>query len=234
MKEFSYREIVEVLQIMMKHDRLRNKVFVSGGIVPWLVSGRDSNRSHGDIDLIVSQENMSIIREILKEYNLYNQELDSLTYEQDGKLQDYGVDTYIRGIPVGFYPYERTKDGTLIQRSFSPNEINGKKDLKVKEIPDVMIEDYFTKTILPNGLSIGISTLEFVRATKEKANRQKDAYDIAEIDKIGINKSRYERVKSSINMMKSTLDDRKSERNTKKNLNSISPKVVLEDYEHEL
>lgn len=211
MDKFSYSEILEVLKFIAQNDKLKDKVFVSGGIVPWLVSGSDSNRMHGDIDLIVNKENMSLIREVLKEFDLYKEELDSLTYEQDGELQDYGVDAYIRGIPVGFYPYEETKNNTLIQRSFSPDIINGKRDLKVKEIPDMMIEDYITNTELPNGLNIGISTLEVVMATKEKVNREKDKHDIAEIIRIGINKGRYDRVYNSISKMKSTLDDRKND-----------------------
>ena len=47
-----------------------------------------------------------------------------------------------------------------------------------------------------------------VKVTKEKAGREKDTYDIKEIDRIGYDVNRYERVKSSINNMKSTLDDR--------------------------
>ena len=128
-------------------------------------------------------------------------------YEEAEKI-DYGVDTYINGIPIGFYPYEQMPDGSIIQRSFSPTEVDGKKDLKVKEIPNMEVTDYLARTTLPNGSVIGISSLEVVKVTKEKAGREKDICDIREIDRIGYDADRYERVKNSINNMKSTLDDR--------------------------
>ena len=101
-------------------------------------------------------------------------------------MVDYGVDTFINGIPIGFYPYEQMPDGSIIQRSFSPTEIDAKSDLKIKEIPNIEITDYLAKTTLPNGNVIGISSLEVIKATKEKVGRAKD----------------------SITNMKSTLDDR--------------------------
>lgn len=205
METIDYISIVNVLMDIVQHDDLGNIVFVSGGIVPWIISKKDSNRKHGDIDLLVSNENMPKIRKFLSEHNLYDASLDSLNYENALGV-DYGIDTYIDGISVGFYPYEKTKDRSIIQRSFSPIEINGKKDLKTKKIPNIEINDYLSKATLPNGSLIGISSLEIIKATKEKAAREKDIYDIREIDRIGYDVDRYERVKDSINNMKSTLD----------------------------
>ncbi len=210
MKQASYSNIVNILMgITQKDDELGNIVFVSGGIAPWLVSKNDSERKHSDIDLLVAIENMPKIREFLLKHNLYDAALDSLSYD-DAEMIDYGVDTYIDGLPIGFYPYERTRDGIIIQRSFTPTEIDGKKDLKTKEIPDMEITDYLAKTTLPNGRPIGISGLEVIKASKEKTGREKDVHDIKEIDRIGYDANRYERVKSSINNMKSTLDERNS------------------------
>lgn len=208
MNQPNYNDIINLLTRANQYEELSNIIFVSGGIVPWLVSKKNSNRNHGDIDFIVAQENMPKVRAFLEKHNLYDAALDSLTYE-DAKEVDYGVDTFIDGIPIGFYPYEQMPDNLMVQRSFSPTEIDGKKDLKVMEIPNMDIADYFATTTLPDGSTMGISSLEVVKATKEKAGREKDYYDIQEIDRIGYDSDRYNRVKNAINNMKSTLDDRK-------------------------
>ncbi|MGE5456013.1 MAG: hypothetical protein ACM3O4_02800 [Ignavibacteriales bacterium] len=207
MEKGNYSNIINILMSIIQDEELADIVFVSGGIVPWLVSKKDSKRNHSDIDLLVLQENMLKVRKFLRKYNLYDASLDSLNYE-DAEMVDYGVDTYIRDIPVGFYPYEQISDELIVQRSFSSTDVSGRKDLKVKEIPNMKVTDYLAKTTLPNGSVIGISSLEVVKVTKEKAGREKDIYDIKEINRIGYDADRYERVKSSINNMKSTLDDR--------------------------
>lgn len=214
---FSYQKIKEIIDLISSEEALRGKIYISGGIVPWLVSNTDSGRQHGDIDLICSQEDMELVRKCLKERNLYNEELDSLNYEQDGEKVDYGVDTYIRGVPVGFYPFEY-RDGVIIQRSFSPEFVDGKRDLKVKKITGISLEDYIAETKLDNGNSIGINTLEIIKATKSMVLRGKDITDIRQIDKIGINRERYDRVLNSVVNMYSTLEERKKGREQKERI----------------
>lgn len=214
---FSYQKIKEIIDLISSEEALRGKIYISGGIVPWLVSNTDSGRQHGDIDLICSQEDMELVRKCLKERNLYNEELDSLNYEQDGEKVDYGIDTYIRGVPVGFYPFEY-RDGVIIQRSFSPEFVDGKRDLKVKKITGISLEDYIAETKLDNGNSIGINTLEIIKATKSMVLRGKDITDIRQIDKIGINRERYDRVLNSVVNMYSTLEERKKGREQKERI----------------
>jgi len=200
MENVSYNDIIKVLMELVKDKDLANIIFVSGGIVPWLVSKRDSNRNHDDIDLIVLQKNMSKIREFLNKNNLYDSSLDSLSYEESKEI-DYGVVTNINGISIGFYPCEQKLDGSIIQRSFTLKKINGKKDLKVKIIPNLILEDYFSKTTLPNGDNISISSLEVIKVMKEKVGREKDLHDINEINRIGYDLEKYKRVKKAIDNM---------------------------------
>lgn len=35
------------------HPKLKDKIFLAGGLVPWVISGEDSNRLHSDIDFVV-------------------------------------------------------------------------------------------------------------------------------------------------------------------------------------
>lgn len=225
---FSYQKIKEIIDLISSEEALRGKIYISGGIVPWLVSNTDSGRQHGDIDLICSQEDMELVRKCLKERNLYSEELDSLNYEQDGEKVDYGVDTYIRGVPVGFYPFEY-RDGVIIQRSFSPEFVDGKRDLKVKKITGISLEDYIAETKLDNGNSIGINTLEIIKATKSMVLRGKDITDIRQIDKIGINRERYDRVLNSVVNMYSTLEERKKGREQKERIDKDRTDVEERD-----
>lgn len=45
---------------------LQGKVFLEGGLVPWVISGRDSPRKHDDADFAVREEDMYVVRNWLK------------------------------------------------------------------------------------------------------------------------------------------------------------------------
>ena len=41
---------------------LAERTFLQGGLVPWIVSGRDSGRLHGDVDVSVRLDDMLAVR----------------------------------------------------------------------------------------------------------------------------------------------------------------------------
>ena len=49
------------------HPKLKDKIFLAGGLVPWVISSEDSNRLHSDIDFVVPLSEMETIRAFLKE-----------------------------------------------------------------------------------------------------------------------------------------------------------------------
>ena len=226
----SYAKIREVLKKILSDKELQDKLIISGGIVPWIIADKDSGRLHSDIDIICKQEDMGLIRDKLKEYGLYNERMDSMYYEHQDGL-DYGVDTNISGVPVGFYPYDvktvkTLEDGRLvdsdmiIQRSFTPPFVKGtlsgsrqdKPELKVKEMPGLRQEDYYEEAEM-DGITFKHTSLELIRATKLKALRagwraEKDLRDIAQIDAIGTDKDKQARIESAMKNMKSNLDDK--------------------------
>lgn len=51
----------------MGEESLAGKIFLMGGLVPWIVSGQDSGRQHGDVDLAVRAEDMPAARTWLAE-----------------------------------------------------------------------------------------------------------------------------------------------------------------------
>ena len=70
------------------HPKLKDKIFLAGGLVPWVISGEDSNRLHSDIDFVVPLSEMEAVRTFLKEQELYDQTHDSLFTTADFSTKD--------------------------------------------------------------------------------------------------------------------------------------------------
>ena len=68
--------------------------------------------------------------------------------------------------------------------------------------PGVAEGDLFERRGLPGGVAIDCATLESVRAAKVASGREKDALDVAEIDRIGCDPARYARVAASYEAMR--------------------------------
>lgn len=202
---FSYQQIMDVLNLLYSDKRFQQIANIAGGIVPWVISQTNSGRKHSDIDVIVKQENMGQIRKILKEYNLYNEGSDSLSYQGEDKI-DYGIETMLRGIPIGFYPYEITMNNEIVQRSFTLPTVGLTREpqLKTTVLSNVCETDYISTYQLPNGLQIKTNSLEVIRASKEETNRGKDITDIKQIDTIGIDLEKYNRIKQSVSQLRFT------------------------------
>lgn len=63
---------------VLGEESLAGKIFLMGGLVPWVVSGRDSGRLHSDVDLAVRAEDMPAVRTWLVEREPRVAVLDSL------------------------------------------------------------------------------------------------------------------------------------------------------------
>lgn len=200
MDKFTWKEIKAVVFNLMKEEKLQNKIFVAGGSVPWLISGKDSGRKHGDIDIVVEKKNMDLIREYLKAQGLYQQQLDSMFLNINLNNDDYGVEAFINKISVNFAPFEQSGND-ITQKNFSVITLAGFDALMKVTLKDISIDDYVTFYKLADGIKISSYSLEAVKASKENSDREKDVTDLQEIEKIGINKERYERVKPAIQNM---------------------------------
>jgi len=199
MDMFTCDQIKEAVYILMK-PALKNKIFVAGGIVPWILSDRNSNRKHSDIDVVVENCNMELIREYLKNEGYYQKEMDSRFLAINNNQVDYGIEVLINGVPVNFAPFEVDGD-SIIQKNFSIKALVGYDALMKATMKNIAVEDYITTYLLKSGIELGSYTLEAVKAAKESSDRTKDKIDLCEIEKIGINQERYNRIKSSIQNM---------------------------------
>jgi len=184
----------------MNTDILKDKVFIAGGIVPYIYSSRDSGRKHTDIDIVVNDADMLIVRQYLKSAGYYQKDFDSIEFDYNSGHVDYGIEVFIQGVPVSFAPF-KVIGNDIIQKNFLKKELSGYDALVKVTMCNIAVEDYITH-IEKDGLHIGTYTLEMVKCAKENSNREKDIHDIREIERIGINKERYTRVKPVIQNMR--------------------------------
>ena len=77
------------------HPKLKDKIFLAGGLVPWVISGEDSNRLHSDIDFVVPLSEMETVRTFLKEQGLYDQTHDSLFLSCNKEKVDFGTEIFL-------------------------------------------------------------------------------------------------------------------------------------------
>lgn len=179
-KTFSQIKITleKVLKLLEENNLT---LYISGGIVPYILLNQDSNRLHDDIDTICKLEDIEKLRELFKTEGFYNPDWDSKNYTQDGI--DYGFEMEIEGVPFGIYPFEY-KDGTVTQYSFDPYN----KKCKTKTIQIEEITDYIYSYRGKNGKTYNTMSLEYIKLTKDYTKRPKDIEDSKKISEYGIRK----------------------------------------------
>lgn len=179
---------------------LKGKVFLEGGLVPWVISAHDSGRLHGDVDVSIRLEDMPAVRTWLREEGLYDAALDSLELPCNEGLRDFGVHAVIGGVPVSFCPYY-CAGGELRQRNAALILTDGFEALFEAVVPEIGEADFVGERALFGGSLVGCATLESVRAAKMASDREKDVHDVAEIDRIGYDPIRYVRLSSAFAAM---------------------------------
>ncbi len=180
---------------------LAGRTWLQGGLVPWVASGRDSGRPHGDADVSVRLGDMPAVRAWLAAEGLYDPSLDSLNLGCNESQGDFGAHAIVDGVLVSFCPF-RFEGNDLRQRNAALLAIDGFDALLEAIVPGVEEGDLFEGRALPGGAVIGCATLESVRAAKVASGRDKDAHDVAEIDRIGFDPARYARVAAAYAAMR--------------------------------
>ena len=178
-------EVRNVVKKISSIDELKGRICFFGGAMPYIYHGEESGREHSDIDVLVDEEVMGVLRDMFKKAENYRPHLDSMNLGLD---KDYGFKIFIDGVYVEFEPMS-IKDGHLIRSSFSPDkELAGTEVIPFLEMEDVVIP------VSVDGISTYTESMELIRASKAKYERDKDLKDIAFIDSHGIDPERYARV----------------------------------------
>ena len=178
------------------HPKLKDKIFLAGGLVPWVISGEDSNRLHSDIDFVVPLSEMETVRTFLKEQGLYDQTHDSLFLPCNQEKIDFGTEIFLDGLPISFTPFFE-ENNNLVQRDFTTADFSTKDSLMTLSLPNLSSEDYITAYALPDGQKLCCTSLEFVYAKKNRKNRPKDQGDLQKMKLIGLKESRLKHITGS-------------------------------------
>lgn len=178
------------------HPKLKGKIFLAGGLVPWVISSEDSNRLHSDIDFVVPLSEMETIRAFLKEQGLYDHPHDSLFLSCNKEKVDFGTEIFLDGLPISFTPFFK-ENNNLVQRDFTTADFSTKDSLMTLSLPNLSSEDYITAYALPDGQKLCCTSLEFVYAKKNRKNRPKDQGDLQKMKLIGLKESRLKHITGS-------------------------------------
>lgn len=183
---------------------LNGIVYLSGGLVPWLLTGADSGRLHGDVDVTMELADLDRVRAWAQRNGFWREEGDSRSLPCNRDGADHGFEADVEGVRVSMTPFEATGDG-IVQRSFSFADTAGFDALLTGTMAHLAREDYTCRHTLGDGREVGMETLEVLRAAKETNGRDKDALDLRELDKIGYDEERYRRVRGSVETMRMTF-----------------------------
>ena len=77
---FPYEDVVVVYEKICKMNKTTAKMYLRGGIVPYLLLGEASKRKHSNLDFLCSKKDIPMIRELFRKNDYYDPKRDSLTY----------------------------------------------------------------------------------------------------------------------------------------------------------
>lgn len=170
---FTYDELMKVYNKIEKMNKTKINLYLTGGIVPYVLLNEDSNRRHNNLDLLCNKNDMKMIRELFRQKDLYEPKRDSLTYTINNI--DYGFQVIIDKVKVNIFTYE-VKENGIIEYSFDcHNKIGRIKKLSAKE------NEYIMPYVSSDNKKYMTKSLEFIVADKLLLNRAKDKKDIEKI-----------------------------------------------------
>lgn len=202
----TFKEITDILEEIYKLNEINDIIYINGGIVPYLINNKAKTRNHSDIDILVNLKDMDTIRNVLKKYNLYSENKDSLKLAN----QDFGIHTNIRCIDIGFYPFVIEDNGIKIN-TFS---IDDKTTFKSRFIAGLTFNDFYEIISFKN-YKIKIIKRELLYILKENLTRNIDKLDYVVLKKLNMNKECITRLRK-LNISKYTnIDDFITEKESK-------------------
>lgn len=165
----NYNDVIDVILTLVDDDEIKNNVAVSGSIVPYLVSNKESLERHTDFYILVKNKKMDLIRnkikKLTKEY-----EFDFVTDSKKYSKEDYGFKVKYQGTTIGFFPYSII-DNNLTIKTYSLSKEKDKVSLKKKIIPNVR-KSSVIRLINFQKKQIRIMTPEFILADKESREKE--------------------------------------------------------------
>ena len=170
---FSYNEVLEVYNKIEKMNKTKAKLYLAGGLIPYVLLNENSGRKHSNLDLLCSKDDVRMIREVFRKNDLYEPKRDSLTYTVNNI--DYGFQIVVDKIKVNIAVFEE-KDNGIIEYSFDcHNRIGRIKNINTK------LTDYILPYVSSDNKKYITLSFEILIANKLLMNRDKDRKDIEKI-----------------------------------------------------
>lgn len=182
-----YEEVVAVYEKVNKMNKTTAKMYLRGGIVPYLLLGEPSKRKHSNLDLLCSKKDIPMIRELFRKNDYYDPKRDSLTYTVNNI--DYGFQAIVDKVKVNIAVFEE-KDNGIIEYSFDcHNRIGIIKNINAK------LSEYIMPYVSSDNKKYMTLSLELIVADKLMLNRDKDREDIEKIKECnGISEERIKKI----------------------------------------
>ncbi len=172
-EEFTLDDLVKTYEKIEKMNKTKIKLYLSGGLVPYILLSEKSDRKHTDLDLLCKKEDMRMIREVFRNNDLYDPKKDSLTYTVNNI--DYGFEVIIDKVKVNISVFEETGDGIVEYYFNSRKKIGRIKNINAK------LNDYIVPYVSSDNKKYLTKSLELIIADKLLLNREKDKKDIEKI-----------------------------------------------------
>lgn len=161
----NYNDIIDIILTLIDDEDISNNIAISGSIVPYLVTNKESLEYHSDFYILVKSKKIDLVRDkvrkLTKEY-----EFDFVSDSKKYSKEDYGFKIKYQGTTVGFFPYSLI-DNDLTIKTYSLNKEKDKIDFKKKIIPRVTKSSVIRLINFGKDKKIRIMTPEFILADKE-------------------------------------------------------------------
>ena len=184
---FPYEDVVVVYEKICKMNKTTAKMYLRGGIVPYLLLGEASKRKHSNLDFLCSKKDIPMIRELFRKNDYYDPKRDSLTYTINNI--DYGFQVIVDKVKVNIAVFEENDNG-IIEYSFDcHNRIGVIKNINAK------LSEYIMPYVSSDNKKYMTLSLELIVADKLMLNRDKDREDIEKIKECnGISEERIKKI----------------------------------------
>lgn len=170
---YTYDEIMRVYDKVVKMNKTRAKLYLMGGIVPYVLLNDNTGRRHESLDLLCEKKDIEQLRELFRKKDLYDPKRDSLTYTVNNI--DYGFQIVIDKVKVNIFVFEETNKGVTEYTFDCKKKIGRIKNIAAK------LNDYIMPYVTSDNKKYTTVSLEFVVADKLLTNREKDKVDIEKV-----------------------------------------------------
>ncbi len=170
---YTYEEMMSTYNKIEKMNKTRAKLYLTGGIVPYVLLNDNTGRKHESLDLLCNKKDIDQIRELFRKKDIYDPKRDSLTYTSNNI--DYGLQVVIDKIKVNIFVFEEKEKG-IVEYDFDCRNKIG----RIKQIPTKMTE-YIMPYVSSDNKKYNTLSLELLIAEKLVASRDKDQIDIDKI-----------------------------------------------------